>query len=136
MNAKSELRHLQQCRRAQLTGQKNCPFHCVHQQFLPPNKSHDIPLAIFRQSRKLISEIRERFSNLESKRIYAVAHYLDPRFKDQFVPNRFLSLKFIHGSTNIDEEMPPSPKKKCISLRPARINCCSKNANKGLKSTG
>uniref|UniRef100_A0A914H0F8 Uncharacterized protein n=1 Tax=Globodera rostochiensis TaxID=31243 RepID=A0A914H0F8_GLORO len=120
MNAKSELRHLQQCRRAQLTGQKNCPFHCVHQQFLPPNKSHDIPLAIFRQSRKLISEIRERFSNLESKRIYAVAHYLDPRFKDQFWRN----------------EMPPSPKKKCISLRPARINCCSKNANKGLKSTG
>uniref|UniRef100_A0A914HQX0 HAT C-terminal dimerisation domain-containing protein n=1 Tax=Globodera rostochiensis TaxID=31243 RepID=A0A914HQX0_GLORO len=49
------------------------------------------------EQRKLISEIRERFSNLESKRIYAVAHYLDPRFKDQFVPNRLEFVSKIHS---------------------------------------
>uniref|UniRef100_A0A183C186 Dimer_Tnp_hAT domain-containing protein n=1 Tax=Globodera pallida TaxID=36090 RepID=A0A183C186_GLOPA len=41
------------------------------------------------EQRKLISEIRERFSNLESK-----------RFKDQFVPNRLEFVSKIHSWIN------------------------------------
>uniref|UniRef100_A0A183C515 Zinc finger BED domain-containing protein 4 n=1 Tax=Globodera pallida TaxID=36090 RepID=A0A183C515_GLOPA len=55
------------------------------------------------EQKKLISEIRERFSNLESKRIYAVAHYLDPRFKDQFVPNRLEFVSKILSWINLKE---------------------------------
>uniref|UniRef100_A0A914HN67 RING-type domain-containing protein n=1 Tax=Globodera rostochiensis TaxID=31243 RepID=A0A914HN67_GLORO len=58
------------------------------------------------EQRKLISEIRERFSNLESKRIYAVAHYLDPRFKDQFVPNRLEFVSKIHSWIKSDILLP------------------------------
>uniref|UniRef100_A0A914HLY0 Glutathione S-transferase n=1 Tax=Globodera rostochiensis TaxID=31243 RepID=A0A914HLY0_GLORO len=84
------------------------------------------------EQRKLISEIRERFSNLESKKIYAVAHYLDPRFKDQFVPNRLEFASKIHSwiksdillPTNSGEMKGPHLQKRSavISLRPARIN--------------
>uniref|UniRef100_A0A183BUP4 Peptidase_M14 domain-containing protein n=1 Tax=Globodera pallida TaxID=36090 RepID=A0A183BUP4_GLOPA len=72
--------------------------------------------------------------------IYAVAHYLDPRFKDQFVPNRLEFVSKIHSwiksdillptnsgeilidVANIDEERPPSPKKKCDDFFASRAN--------------
>nr|CAD2196897.1 unnamed protein product [Meloidogyne enterolobii] len=80
---------------------------------------------------KLIEEIRSRFSHLEKMKVFAVAHYLDPRFKDQFVSNRldFLSkitnwIKIaadfnediiseeINGETEQDDEVPPTKKIK------------------------
>ena len=68
-------------------------------------------------------------------RIYAVAHYLDPRFKDQFVPNRLQFVSKIHSWIKSDILLPinnenilieeieksPSPK-KCGDFFASRAN--------------